>query len=297
MLSMYYIGMFNNREKAIVIWLLIFFVWCLRYGKIRGSVISLFKTFFEKVIIIPIALMLLYIVLIILIFHKMNMWNITLIKDTIIWFLGTAFVLFIDINNANRDEHYFRKIFFDNLKFILIFEFILNFYTLSLSAELILFPFIALVGILNIFADYKKEYKLKKILEYILGIFVLFIFIFTAYNIFKDYKNLATTDNLRIFLLSPALTFSCMPFLYFFALYLAYENIFTRLNIFLKDKALARFAKRKIFLLCLLNLWKLNAFAKENITKFMKLRNHSDVLNMLQEFSCKKDLKGEIDLT
>jgi hypothetical protein len=86
--------------------------------------------------------------------------------------------------------------------------------------------------------------------------------------------------------LPPLLSFALIPFLYLFALIMAYETLFVRLDIFLKnDKALAKFAKIKIFKLCFLNLKKLNKFAKENTPDFLNLKDKNDIVSLVRKFA------------
>jgi len=170
-----------------------------------------------------------------------------------------------------------------------VLEFIINLYAFNLIIELILMPLLLFIGAMGALAETKKEYMpVKKVIHSVLAAWVIFTIIFTFYNIVIHYKSLATIDNLRAFILPPSLTFAFLPFIYFLALYTAYELIFIRLNIFLKnDKALARFAKEQIFILCLMNLRKLNRFAKENALEFTRLHDKNEVLNMIQDFNKK----------
>jgi len=282
----------NNREKAVIIWILIFSALALSrklYRKdILTSIFNLLKALVQNVRIF--TAMLLYVTLIVFLFYKINLWNVSLIKDTVFWLLGTAVVLLVNSNKASEDKQFFKNVLLNSLKFILLLEFVVNMYTFSLAAELILMPILFIIGVMSALAKIKKEGgPIKKIADFILSAFGLYIIVFVLFNTFRDYRNLVTIENLRALLLPPLLTFAYMPFLYFVALYMAYEKLFLRLDIFFeKDKALARFTKRKIFTLCLVNLRKLNEFVKENTKEFMRLNDKDDVLSMLRKFNKKK---------
>jgi hypothetical protein len=73
------------------------------------------------------ATMILYVCILVLLFSTIGFWQTNLIKDTVIWSLGTAFVHLININQVTKSEDYFKTILFDNLKLILVLEFIVNF--------------------------------------------------------------------------------------------------------------------------------------------------------------------------
>lgn len=285
-----YIDLLNNREKAIIIWLVIFLAWALSQKTIRNSIFGVLKALFQKKFFIVIVAMLLYVGLVVLFFYRIQLWDSSFIKDTIFW-VGVAFILLMNANKATQDEHYFKKILLDNLKLILVIEFIVNLYAFSLWVEIILMPLLFVIVAMGVVVEMKKEYmSVKKIIVFILSTFVIFLIIFTLFNVFSDYQSFATSDNLRAFILPPLLTLAYMPFLYFFALLMAYENLFVRLDIFLKkDENLAKFTKRKILTLCFVNLGKLNKFAKENTQEFMRLNDKNDVLSMIRQFNKKKD--------
>jgi len=285
----FYIDLLNKREKAIIIWLVIFLVWVLSQKTIRNSIFGVLKALFQKKIFIVIVAMLLYVGLVVLFFYRIQLWDSSLIKDTIFW-VGVAFILLMNANKATQDEHYFKKILLDNLKLILVIEFIVNLYVFSLWVEIILMPLLFVIVVMGVVVEMKKEYmSVKKIIDFTLVTFGIFLIIFALFNIFSGYQSFATSDNLRALILPPLLTLAYMPFLYFFALLMAYENLFVRLDIFLKkDKNLAKFTKRKILTLCFVNLGKLNKFAKENTQEFMKLDDKNDVLSMILQFNKKK---------
>ena len=230
--------------------------------------------------------MFLYVALIVWLFYKVQFWNASLIKDTVLWLFTSAFILLMDIDKVNKNEYHFRKLLFDNLKLILVLEFIINLYTFSLWIEMILMPSLTIIFVMDAIAGLKEEHlPVKKLSEFILMIFGTCLIVFTIYKTYNDYQNLVIIDILRAFLLPPLLTFAYMPFLYLVALFMAYETLFMRLNWLLSpNKSIAKHAKRKIFATCLINLNKLNTFAKEDARKFMESTSEADVLNIIKEF-------------
>lgn len=286
----FYLDLLNNREKALIIWVLIFLVWALFQKNIRNSSFRLLKALFQKKILIVLLTMLLYTTSEVFLLYKIQLWDVFLIKDTVFWVFGVAFVHLLSVNKASPNKNYFKKILLDNLKLIFVLEFIVNRYTFSLWVEIILMPLLFVIVAISVFTEMKKEYMpVKKVVDSILVIFGVFLIIFVLLNIFSNYQGFANSDNLRTFLLPPLLTLAYMPFLYFVALYMAYESFFVRLDIFFKkDKELAKFVKRKVLSLCLVNLGKLNRFAKEGTQEFLKLNDKDDVLSMIRKF--KKNL-------
>lgn len=283
----FFINTLNGREKAVIVWLLIFLFWALSQKNIRTSIIGVIKAFFQKKIIAVFLAMLVYVFFIILLFSKLQIWNVPLIKDTVFWILGSAFVLLMNVNNATQDEHHFKKILIDNLKLILVLEFIVTLYSFNFWIEMVFVPMMFLIVAMSAVAEIKKEFlPVKKLIDYVLSFIGIFLIVFAVLKIVGDYQGFLTANNLRSFVLPPLMTLAYMPFLYIFALIMAYEILFVRLDIFLKnDKKLAGFAKQKIFRLCFLNLGKLNRFAKESTSDFLNLKDKDGILNLIEKFN------------
>ena len=277
---------FNNREKAILFWSTIVMIWALSDRKFRASVVEILRLLTHAKIIIPIIGSLLYIALIVYAFYRIKLWDVSFIKDTAFWALGTAIIFLANSNKANQDSMYFSKLIFENIRLVLILEFIINLYVFNFIVELILLPFLFTLVFISVISEYKKELlPAKKPSNFILGLFGLFLLVFSIYSLIADYRSLALLDSLRSILLPPLLTIAFLPFIYCFALCMAYESLFVRLDIFLSgDKELAKFAKKRIFRLCILNLRNLNKFSKENALGFSGLSSKKDVLNMIQHF-------------
>jgi hypothetical protein len=133
-------SIFNNREIAAGIWIFLFLVWALRSVEPRAAFSKVLRAFFVKPIIISVVGMLLYIALTLAAFHKIGLWDVSSLKETIFWCFGVAFVMLMNINDVHQDEHYFRKVMLDSLKLVLVLEFIINFYVFNLGVELVLLP-------------------------------------------------------------------------------------------------------------------------------------------------------------
>ena len=283
----FFINTLNGREKAVIVWFLIFLFWALSQKNIRTSMLGVLKAFFQKKIITVFLAMFVYIFFIILLFSKLQIWNASLTKDTGFWILGSAFVLLMNVNNATQDDHHFKKILIDNLKLILVLEFIITLYSFDFWIEMLFVPVMFLIVAMGAVAEIKKEYlPVKKLIDYILSFIGIFLIIFAISKVIGDYQGFLTANNLRSFVLPPLMTLAYIPFLYIFALIMAYEMLFVRLDIFLKnDKKLAGFAKQKIFRLCFLNLGKLNRFAKESTSDLLNLRDKNGILNLVERFN------------
>lgn len=219
------ISTFNNRELSLIFWLSFIMVGSLFYKKARNSIYSILENIFSKKIFFSVFSMFLYVVFIIFLFYKAHIWDIAMLKDTIVWFFGFALIILINSNKANEGKDFFKKILLDNFKLILIFEFIINFYSFSFITELFLLPILFVIIIVNTFMGYKKEYGvLNKKIDTVLVSISIYFFIFSLVNIVNNFDTFIKIAVLKSFLLPMVLTVLLLPFIYFFAKYMKYET-------------------------------------------------------------------------
>lgn len=271
------INALNNREIATAIWLTIILLWALSISDFRRSIPGLLKAFFHKKIFLPLLVMLLYIFLMVLAFKKIGFWDVSATKDTILWTLGSAFASYFSLNKVTQDSAYFKNVILDNIKFIVIMEFVVNLYSFSLPAELIVIPIVSFIVMANVLAESKPEYKqANKLFNFILGVFGLYLLTFTFREVVVDFQNFASLKNLRDFFLPPLFTVTLLPFIYIMALFSLYESFFIRINFANKNSDIARYAKRKVIASCHINLSKLNKVSKR--AGYPKVQDKKDVL-------------------
>lgn len=268
----------NNREIATAIWLIIFLLWALSISGVRRAIPDLLRAFFNAKIFVPFVAMLLYIFAMIITLKRIGFWDISAIKDTILWITGTAFTVFFNLNKAIEDDRFFKNFVIDNIKLIVLLEFVVNFYSFSLVAELLIIPIVSLIAIMIAVTETKPKYQqLKTPLGYVLGIFGLCIIAFTVHELIMDFWNFTTLKNLRDFVLPPLFSMIFLPFAYLMTLLMQYDSFFTRIDIANKKSDIAKYAKRKVVLVCHFNLSRLNQVSK--IARFPKVSSKDDVLN------------------
>lgn len=222
------------------------------------------------------------------------LWSYTLLPDTFVWILGTAFVLLMNINKALNGQLYFGKALVDSLKLLALLEFVMNVYTFNLLTELILVPFMFFLLAMDVVAGSDSKYSsVKKLVGYIL-IFVGSIFIIiTAYSIYIHFSDFASVAMLNKFILPALLTVVYIPFLYIFGLIAAYEVLFVRLGTLMKkEQSLVDYFKLRIILLCHINLIKLNELSRFETGKILNIKNREEILNYLKDFRDSRSGKG-----
>ncbi len=279
-------SLFNNREIASAVWLLVIFAFLLGKRDIRKSLFNVIKSLFHIKILSSIFIMMAYTTGIVIALYLVKLWNISLLKDTVVWFCFTGVVMSFNLVTSREDENLFRKIIIDNIKIVIIIEFLVNTYTFSLVGELVFIPFMTLIVMLDVVAKTDKKYlavaKLMSRLQIIIGLVIL---IYATSNAISDYKNFGSLDTMKNFLLAPLLTISFLPLIYFILLFAAYESLFIRLNLgYEKGKKLKNYARRKIIKQCLFSLKKIKKASNMNIYNLMHIRNEKDVDDMVKAY-------------
>lgn len=283
------INTLNNREKAIGIWLVVFVVWAFSKKEIRNSLLSVLKSmFFTKLAFVFLGTIL-YTSLIVGILWMFNLWSPLLIKDAVFWIIGTGYVLLMSLSKDSQKGDYFKKTALYSIKLTVVLEFILSLYSFNFWVEIFLIPILFFVVAMNAYAGLKAEYKpVQRLTNWLLIIAGGYNIIFAFSQALGHYRDLATLYNLQVFILPPILTVSFLPFLYIFALIMAYETLFVRLDILIKNnKDLSKFTKKQIFSLCGLHLARLNKFVEENNAVFLRLASNKDVMTMIKAFKAR----------
>jgi hypothetical protein len=277
------INTFTTREIAVFIWLIVLIVWAMSSKTVRSSVFDLLKVFVDLKIIVPLASMVVYVLLIVFLLAKAGFWDNSMIKDTAYWVIGGAFVIMINAARAIEDRSYFKSILLENLRLVLIIEFIVNLHNFSIAIELILVPVVTFLIMLATVAASNKEYaQVKKVLEYIIGAIGLILIVYASYAVLVDLRAFATMANLRNILLTPILSAAFLPFMYLVVLWMIYENVFVRIDFLNQDRALVGFAKRKLFTTFWFSLKKVKAWSKQ--MGMMHIEDKGDFLKKIQEF-------------
>ena len=258
---------FSSRELATIFYLALAVVFLLLSKGFRPQLLNLLKSLFGSTIGFVLLIKTIYICLVIYFLFLINFWNTTLLKDTIFWYFASALLLFFQINKA-KETTFFKNLVKENLKWAIIIEFILNFYTFNIWTELIILPIMTLLSLMIAYSEQKQEYALtNKVLKYMVSIIGLTFFIIVTYKTFKNYSDILTIQNLFSFLLPPIMTILIIPFLYLLALYMGYENLFVRTRTMCNDSKKISQIKKQILLTANFNLNRLNKISSR-INKF-----------------------------
>ncbi len=253
----------NNREKSLLLWAALFFIWALTVKGVRSTLPNLFKIFFGPKFFGIFLIFTLYILFSIYVLFEIGFWEKKLLKDSMIWFFGTATILFLNTNKAKDEDNFFKKIANDCFKFFVAIQFVVNMYVFSLPVELIAIPFTAFLGMIAGVAESDDEHKIiRKPIAVIINTIGLIYIIFSFSHAITDSNGFLTSLTFKKLSLPLILTFLLIPCLYSLAVMFLYETILMRLSFKTYYKKNLKRIKYNLFLTCNLNYNRLKKFNK-----------------------------------
>ncbi|RGD74493.1 hypothetical protein [Anaerofustis stercorihominis] len=222
---------FNNREIAVGIWLIIIFFIFIFYKPLRENLMNILKILFYKKFIIFYVIFLIFLLFIIWILKYFHFWNISMLKDTIFWVMFVELPIFAKAIEKGNSKYFFFNLLKENFKFIIIIEFLLQYWTFGLIAEILIVPLIFLFGILYYYtAQNKQDKKVKMLLDYIIIFYSIIIIINIIVNIIFNPMEILNIKTLNEFLLPLILFIFNLPIVYGLSLYNIYEQVLIKLK-------------------------------------------------------------------
>lgn len=230
-------NIFSTRETAIIIWAIVIIIVMLLNKEIRKSVGNIVKMIFLTKIIQPFIGIMIYLSIILLSFFKLGLVRYINLKEVLLWVLFSGVPLCYGVVNKEPNKDYIEEIIKDNIKFIILLEFIISTFTFPLKIELIIVPVFTFLFLLEIVSDMKEEYKdVNKLISYILSISG-FIILYKSFSIaVKNYTELNYIESLISISTPIILSILYIPLIFIFGIIFNYNNIFYRLQIKLKYK-------------------------------------------------------------
>ncbi|QSX07245.1 hypothetical protein JYG23_07845 [Sedimentibacter sp. zth1] len=291
---------FNNRELAIIFWIFILLVIIFSSKNIRKSFGSVVKALFAKKLIFMLLQMVAYSCFIVYLLYLLGFWNVSLLKSTVIWFFTVAIIASFRAMDKAKDLSFFINVVKDNIKIVVVLQFVTNLYALSFWVEVIFLLFVFLISSMIALIDVKPEFNepsyqnTKKFLEIIIVIIGV-IYIYNSINlIIVNWKEIDITSLVKELMLPPLLSIALIVFNYLYVIYARYEVMFIRLS-FKKtiDDSMRSYLKFRIILLCNLNIPRIDKFIQRSQIMNTYIKNKSDVKRIVKNFKNYKEVSME----
>lgn len=247
---------FDNRELAIVLWAGVLLALLLFRGGFRQSARSLIATAASPTLSVPLALMVAYVGGIVVALWAASAWTWDLFSETLFWFFGTALVLFVSLERANRDPRFFRHTVVRVLSLTVFVQFVVNLYAMNLLVEVLLVPTSVLLGGMLALSQLRPALKsVRGCVEGSIAVLGVILLLYSVRHVVQDPGAAFTIANGRELLVPVALTVLLLPLLYVLALYLCYSTLLSRLRGIVNEQpGVYRRARRRLLLCSRLSL-------------------------------------------
>lgn len=278
--------LFNSREIAAGAWLavvLIVVTFLLGPRQILAVLLDILQS---VVLFVLVTLACAYLTSAVYGLLKIGFWEPTLLKGTIFWAILSGSVLIFRSLGSKGADVTFGSFLRDNLKVIVIIEFLVSSYTFSLVFELIMWPILVALVAANALLESQEQYEAPaKFTSACLVIFGWVVIVQAAWRALADLGDFATTLTLREFLLPLVLSLLLLPFIYLSQVFSCYDTIFRRLSLSLelqKNSSLKSYARWRIIRICGLDTAKLRQLCGSNEVRLMQIRSKEDVDSLLE---------------
>lgn len=285
--------MFNNREIATAIWLTLLAAWLLRHSEIRTSIARVIRAFLAWKVLAGFAGMALYTAATLFALYAVGFWQPEMIKDTAVWYVFTACAMVMRFTTSRETDNILKHVLLDNVKLIIVVEFLMDTYVMSLPVELVLVPAVTFLTLIMTVAQLdEKHAPAVKLSAFLLGTIGVIVLGFAISRAVGDYRSLGTMDTVRRVTFPPLMSVLVVPFIYTWLCICDYELIYMRLALgHEKTPAVVRYAKKRIFFYCGLSLPRLRDLTKRS-REITKVESNEDVDRLLRPPSSVIDPSG-----
>ena len=227
---------FSNREYAVAFLIIVLLSYCMIKSKdATKSLLQVIKLMFFSKLTILFLIPTIYLITITFFMFKCNIWDYTLLKDTIFSIAGCLFLFGNTIGTDNFNKIYKESIV-GYLSTIYFLEFFVNFYDFNFFTEVGLVAFAVLLCATNAYMEYSKEEtanvkKAKQLLNNIQMFIGAFIILHSSYCAIKAPTQLFTLHSLQILLLPIIYTLVLYPICFAIYVYAKYETILTSIYV------------------------------------------------------------------
>lgn len=219
-------NLLNSREIAVVIWILILAAYVLSRKGTRASARNVVRSALSPNLLMIFALFALWGLAVIFLAWEMGIWDWSLLKDTIIVWLGVCLpVLGASISKENMDQ-LFRLVFAETLAFTALLSFFVGIETMPLLLEFLLIPVVTLLAMAS--SGGLGSAGVRRLGQLGLTVVGLGLIGWTVVSLIVNWAELDLPELLRQFLVAIWLPLAYLPFNYVVSMYAGLESVLKR---------------------------------------------------------------------
>ena len=225
------VSLLNSREWAIVTLVVLLGVFVILNPAARANLLPLAKSLAARAVVVPVVALACWVGLLVAGASRVGLWNSGLTKDTVVWFLASAFATVFAALKAAKIDHYFWKATKQAAGAAVFLQYAMNLYTFNYLVELALQVSFALLGGMLALTEHDARHRSVRPLVLVLGVLVFVPFAtFTARGLVRIWADM---DGQQLALglgLSIWLPLGVLPFVWALAIFMTYEVLLQRMN-------------------------------------------------------------------
>ena len=228
---------------------------------------------------------------------NLSIWNRIYLKDILLWIVFVGVPVCFNAAKKNLEDHYFRNMIIENIKWTAILEFIMGSFTFSLLGELILQIFLGMLIFLQASCKEEKYVQLRTYFDWLLIITGIVLIGFTVKVAIAEFAEFGLINSLVSLFIPLLFSIFYLPVAYCIAIYFKYNTLYVRMTIRNFDiPKLLRKRKFLVFLCCgfsIMRLLELEKFYTQYIVSIRSAKDdHNQFIAAISNFP-----KMLIDLT
>jgi hypothetical protein len=274
----------STRETAVAVWTAGIVAWSLRYRGFREAAAGLLKSLLHPALAVPLGLLVGYCAGVAYALSRIGYWAPSQLKDTVIWLAFSLTALGFSAISGSKERGFWKRLLFDQLRIMVVVEWVVNEYTMPLAGELVLFPFLLLLGGMIAVGERKPEYqKINAHLSNALIAVGSALVAFSAYRALTELRTQNLGDALRSISLSPVLTVCALPAVFALGLWSTYEDLFIQVGAWRPGQGrFGRYAALRILTYCSFRPVRVAEFVKKYRYDVFNLRTKQELTALLE---------------
>jgi hypothetical protein len=282
--------MIDSREIATLVWLTAGLIAILVFPATRQPLSGVVRAALHPQILIVVMLLGFWVMILVLIGSRIGIWNSTLIKGTLIWFVTAGLVMMFYAATSKTSTELIHRIELSALLISFVLAFYLNFHVFSLPVELMLQPFVAFLGVLAVVAGSRSEYaQVESLSKRMLGIVGLSILLYSTVRWVQDWQDTAWSAIALQVILPLWLSIGLLPFVFGLHVFSGYKRVTTMITYF--DSSRTSYLKTVVALACEFGL---DTNRLSSLTPF-RARRTGQALTLRDKRQVLKEFLSELD--
>lgn len=197
-----------------IFWSLVFFGWMLSRRDVRPSLFNVLRTFAQPVVLGATVGLAIYTAALAFLGESLGIWETSLIKEAVVWFLGTGFVLLMNLSRVTDRDDWFQSEAKRALRVAVLIDFFINLAVLPLPVELVLVPALTALLMSVVAGDRDDLRQAKGCVDGVLSLLGLCLFGYVGIRVLTDWQSFDNPATLESLLLPTWLTIAVVPYIY-----------------------------------------------------------------------------------